>query len=340
MPEINNLPVGLESAALSVTGPGTDVANTLDGAGMALGDLVKHVGMAVAETQRRLNEACADTSNKLASTLVDVVAVRHTKYHDDGRYESGGNITTKLPLINFMDPVNYEMTEVRLQGQFYASEIKSANTTSTDTTRYASSTSVHLGGWLQQPGVANGVNAAAAAAQTGSGTGYASQSQVGSMNGSASASEYQFGQVRMNAEMTPRNDIGVPKPRHIVRGPTLLLLPRGIVTDPATVTPDAPLRQRSTVVRVSYRRRPAEGQQEGNGIAGKSFTIETSGLDWTFCDSNGVPNETSAFTQTDNAGDLYFLVRRSCLPGEDTAQRAFTLTARIGLVNASVAVML
>lgn len=340
MPEISNLPAGLESTALSVNGPGTDVANTLDGAGMALGDLVKQVGMAVAETQRRLNEACADTANTLAETLVDVVAVRHTRYNDDGSYHSGGNINTRLPLINFMDPVNYEMTDVRLQGQFFASEIKSANTTSVENTRYSSSTSVHLGGFFRQPGVAAGVNAAAAAAQTGSGTGYASLSSTGTETGTASASEYQFGQVRMNAEMTPRNDIGVPKPRHVVRGPTLLLLPRGIVTRPAVVTPDAPLQERSTIVRVSYRRRPANGAREGTGIKNASFTVETSGLDWNFCTSDGTVNETDAATRTDENGDLFFVVRRRFAAGDDVTQRAFALTARIGLVNASVSVML
>jgi hypothetical protein len=340
MPEFSNLPVGLESGTLSVTGPGTDVASTLDGAGMALGDLVRQVGMAVAETQRRLNENCAETANTLATTMVDVVAVRHTQYNNDGSYRAGGNINSRMPLINYVELVNYEVSDLRLQGQFYASEIKSASTTSTDNTRYASSTSVHLGGWFQQPGVANGVNAAATAAQTGSGTGYASQSHVGTMTGSASSSEYQAGQVRMNAELTPRDDLGVPKPRHVVRGPSLLLLPRGINTFPATVTEQAPLQWRSCVVRVSYLRRPTEGQQVGTGIKDASFVVETSGLEWNFCQEDGTVDETPASTKTNAAGDLFFVVRRTFRPGDDTAPRAFTLTARIGLVNASVAVML
>lgn len=340
MPEFSILPAGLESSTLSVTGPGTDVASTLDGAGMALGDLVKQVGMAVAETQRRLNDSCADTANTLANTMVDVVAVRHTRYNDDGSYNTSGNIVTQMPLAAYAEIVNYEVSELRLQGQFYASEIKAANTTSTDTTRHATSTSVHLGGWFQQPGVASGVNAAATAAQTGSGTGYSMQSHVGTMNGSASASEYQAGQVRMNAEITPRNDIGVPRARHVVRGPSLLLLPRGVTTFPAVVSAEAPLQRRSTVVRVSYRRRPTEGQQQGTGIKDASFVVETSGLEWSFCLENGTPDETSAATRTDANGDLYFVVRRNFAPGDDTTPRAFTLTARIGLVNASVAVML
>jgi hypothetical protein len=340
MADTTNLPVGMQTGTLSVNGPGTDVAGTLDGAGMALGDLVKQVGMAVAETQRRLNDSCAETANTLAGTLVDVVAVRHTHYNDNGTYASGGNINSRLPLANFMDPVNYHLADVRLQGMFYASEIKSASTTSTDTSRYSSSTSIHLGGFMSQPGLAAGVGAAADAARNGTGSGYASQYETGTQTGTASASEYQYGQVRMNAEMVPRNDIGVPKPRHVVRGPTLLLLPRGVATRPAVVAPEAPLQERSTVVRVSYRRRPTETAKEGSGIKDASFVVETGGLEWSFCDEDGVKNETVEYTRTDASGDLYFVVRRGFAPGADTAPRAWTLTARIGLVNASVSIML
>lgn len=343
MPDTQNLPVGLQSMTLA-EGPANSVGDKLGGAGLAFGDLVKQVGMAVAQTQRRLNETCAATANSLATTTVDVIAVQATEYNEDGTVKDNRNITMPLPLVNFIDPVNYEMATVHLQGVFQASEFKAANLTTTDASRYNGSTSLHLGGWFSGPSAGSGVQQAANAALNGSGGSYnyASQGNTHTESGSATQQAYEFGQVRMNAEMIPRDDIGVPKPNHIVRGPSLLLVPQELKTEPVTPTAEHPLTERSIIVKVTYRRRPTADEPEGTPIEGASFAIETGGLPWNYCSSVGLVDETEAstFKETDEDGVLYVKVRRTFTAGEDTALRSFIVTARIGLIATSVPVNL
>jgi hypothetical protein len=337
MPDTSILPVGLQSTTLA-EGVGNTVGDKLGGAGLAFGDLVKQVGMSVAETQRRLNETCAATANALANTTVDVIAVQATEYGDDGSVDANRNITMPLPLVNFIDPVNYEMSEVHLQGVFYASEFKAANLTTTDSSRFNGSASLHLGGWFSGTSAGAGVTAAAAAAASGSGGSYnsATESATHTESGSATKQSYEFGQVRMNAEMIPRDDIGVPKPNHIVRGPSLLLVPQELKTLPQTPTAEHPLTERSVIVKLSYRRR------NGDAIPDASFAVETGGLPWNYCNAAGVVDETddSEFMETSSAGELYVKVRRTFTAGEDTAMRSFVVTARIGLIATSVPVNL
>jgi hypothetical protein len=338
MPDTQSPAVTVETA-----GPGSNVGDKIDTAGMALGDLVKHVGVAVAATQARLNDSCAATANSLATTTVDIIAVRHTDYNDDGTYaETSGNIMMPLPLVNFVDPVNYEMTEVHLQGVFQASEIRSASSYGTDSSRGYAGASLHLGGFFGGASLAGGLNAATSQAQNGSGSGYGSVSSTSSDYGSSSRTETEFGQVRMNAQMTPRNDIGVPKPRHIIRGPSLLLVPLGVATEPRTPTAEAPLEERRVIVKASYVRRPTAARPAGEPIANASFTVETSGLDWSYCSEAGVPDDSSAstYTKTKANGELFFVVRRRFTPGEDTTPRAFSVSARIGLVSSTIPVTL
>lgn len=344
MAETSNLPAGLRSATLAEDAA-SGLGGTLDGAGMALGDLVKQVGMAVADTQRRLNETCASTANALAGTMVDVVAVRHTEYDDEGNVVEGANITMELPLVGFVDPVNYEMSQVHLQGVFQASEFKSAHAGSSGGSHSHGGASLYLGGYGAGPGVAAGLNAAAGAAQGGAAGGYAygARSSSSAEYGGAYTHQREFGQVRMNAEMVPRNDIGVPKPRHVVRGPTLLVVPQGVASTPAHPTAESPLAERSSVVKVTYRKRPSQADTVGAPIAGASFAVEADGLQWGYCNAAGTvvdDSDVSTFRQTDANGVLYFKVRRVFAPGEDTAPRSFALSARIGLVQSTVPVAL
>ena len=56
----------------------------------------------------------------LASTLVNVIAVRERVFRDDGTLDHVTNHVRPLPLISFIDPVFYQWTSVRLQGEFVA----------------------------------------------------------------------------------------------------------------------------------------------------------------------------------------------------------------------------
>ncbi|HMC17449.1 MAG TPA: hypothetical protein VKI18_17570, partial [Albitalea sp.] len=116
------LPFGAGTTTLALTGT-ADVADELSRAGMSFGKLVETTGRAVAETQLKLNETGAAMASTLATTLVDVIAVQESIYDDDGNLDDSHTFTRKLPLINFIDPVFYEWSAVRLQGQFSASEL-------------------------------------------------------------------------------------------------------------------------------------------------------------------------------------------------------------------------
>lgn len=331
MPDMDNPPAG--------------VAETQERAGMALGALVRDVGLSVAATQRRMNETCATTASALAGTMVEIVAVRQTEYADDGEVGASSNILMELPLVNFVDPVNYQFERLHLQGVFHSSEVRSGAASSVDTTHRAGSASVYLGVWGGGASAGDSVARAADAAANG-GTGadwsYQGQSTSHAATGTGSAYRQEVGQIRMNAEILPRTDIGVPKPNHVVRGPRLSVVPHAAVELPQDRPAGTPLAARAMRLTVDYRRRPAAGATEGTPIQGASFTIETDGLPWSYCDAAGNVDEspTSALHETAADGTLHLLLRRGFTPGEETAPRTFTLTVRIGLIRTSIPVSL
>ncbi len=95
-----------------------NVSDELRGAGIAFGTLVERTGAAVAATQLQLDTSSAATASALASTLVNVIAVRERVFRDDGTLDHVTNHVRPLPLISFIDPVFYQWTSVRLQGEF------------------------------------------------------------------------------------------------------------------------------------------------------------------------------------------------------------------------------
>ncbi len=188
-------PVGAGSTALGLTGT-ADVSDELSRAGMSFGKLVELTGKAVADTQFKLNQTGAAMASVLATTQVDVIAVQESIYDDEGNLDESKTFTRKLPLINFIDPVFYEWTAVRLQGQFYASEFVSSQE-STTSTFHSTDGSGNAG-----LGIIFGF-------------GYTSMN-YGSTNTSSNidtSADRSFGHVRASALLQPKRDIGVPPPR-------------------------------------------------------------------------------------------------------------------------------
>jgi len=174
----------------------TDVSGQLATAGLAFGDLVKLTGKAVADTQNKLNQTGAASTSALAKTLVDVIAVSEVDYDDSGNVTGSKTFTQQLPLIDFIDPVIYQWTQVRLQGRFTASQF--AGSASTDThTNTSTDTSGQAGFGLIFGGGYN--NFQFDDSQTHVDSNFRVESSVGLM--------------RMNAVLEPRHDVGVPKPR-------------------------------------------------------------------------------------------------------------------------------
>lgn len=298
------VPVGQPTLALAAN---ANVADEGKAAGVSFGALVKATGMAVGTTQAALNDNSAATATALATTLVDVIAIQERIYDDLGNVTDAKSHSLKLPLINFIDPVFYQWSRVRLQGYFYAREFASDSSTSSTVTTVSAGGGASFGGFLFGSGRFNlGTTSTSLDVETSSDTSY--------------------GMVRMNALLEPRRDIGIPRPTQVIQGPSLAIIQGEITNVPATGTPDS----RTMSLLIEYRKR------DGSPIAGKSISIETNGVPWSF-------DTTPA--QTDANGQLPLTLKRDFVqpanPGDpiDTSPQEFVVSARIGLVQNSTTVV-
>jgi hypothetical protein len=299
MPE-ELIPVGSFTSTLAVGD--ANIQPEIDRAGRSFGNLVLTTGKAVAETQRRLNETGAATATALANTLVDVIALQEKVYDDQGNVSQVLNHVEHLPLVNFIDPVFYEWSQVRLQGVFTAKELASA--TSSSASDHQSDNKSGQGGLLVIFG--------------GGRTTFDAEGSTKETS-TNSDSDLSFGNVRMNALLQPRQDVGVPRPTQVIQGPRLAII-HGSVTD---VREGTVLTARTMDVLIQYHRR------DGTPIAGKPISVETPGVSWSF---------TGAQT-TDASGNLQIQLRREFLDADaDRTQKDFVVTARIGIVQNSTTV--
>jgi hypothetical protein len=295
------LPIGAGSSALALTGA-ADVSDELLRSGMSFGKLVETTGQAVADTQLKLNETGAAMASTLATTLVDVIAVQETIYDDEGNIDSAQTFTRKLPLINFIDPVFYEWSAVRLQGQFSASELVSSQENKTT----SGSSSFGFGG----VGISFGIIGVG-----GIGTSSSTTTTTSDIDQSFDRS---FGHVRASALLEPKRDIGVPAPRQVVRGPSLNVI-AGEIVDVLTA---GALTARTMSALLELRR------QDGSPITGKSISIETDGAPWAFT--------TPGAETTDASGQVAITLRRDFVGATpDTTPKDVVLSARLGLVSNS-----
>jgi hypothetical protein len=290
-------PIGSFTTTLAVKD--ANVTDEISRAGASFGDLILTTGKAVAETQRKLNETGANTATELANTLVEVIALQERVFDDQGNVIEGKSYVQHLPLVNFIDPVFYQWSQVRLQGLFYAGEFASASSTSS----------------VSASGSANvGINFLAV---SGGYTGKSSTSQVNTDRDS----DMSYGNIRMNALLEPRADIGVPKPTQIIQGPRLAII-HGAIAD---VKPAAVLTGRTMAVMIEYHKR------DGSPLADKSISIEAPGMQWSYMVLNA-PTETPQ--QTDADGKLEIQLRREFLDEDaDTAPKDFVVSARIGILQ-------
>jgi hypothetical protein len=296
----STLPAGAGSSRFELPGA-ANAAGELAQAGMSFGKLVEFTGKAVAETQLKLSQTGTAMASTLATTQVDVIAVQENIYDDEGRLDDAVTHTRKLPLINFIDPVFYKWSAVRLQGFFFARELVAS--TEQTTTQDASSSRL-LGSGLSfvlGPGAMS----------------FSNSSSTTTSNVDVSQ-DLSFGNIRASALLEPERDIGVPRPRQVVRGPSL-----GVVSgDIQDVLNGTAVTARTMSVLLQLRR------TDGTPIAGKPISIDSDGAPWTFTNP--------AQTVTNATGDLAITLRREFV-GEtpDLSPKPVVLTARLGLVSNS-----
>lgn len=278
----------------------TDVSGQLATAGMAFGDLVKLTGKAVADTQTKLNKTGADSTSALAKTLVDVIAVQELDYDDDGNVTGEQTFTQQLPLIDFIDPVIYQWSEVRLQGRFTASQF--AASASTDTGSDTSTNSEGQAGF----GIIFGGgynNFQWDDTQTHVDTNFRIEESVGL--------------IRMNAVLEPRHDIGVPKPRQAIVGPRIAI-DGGPITDVGN-----PATSRTMEVVITY------SNSAGDPIANKELAIDTQGVAWAY----------QAGNTTDANGTVTIVLTRQFVgDNPDRTPVGFVVSVRKGIVGEATTV--
>lgn len=289
------VPIGASTSTLAVKN--ANVTDEINRAGRSFGNLVLTTGKAVAETMKKLNETGAASATALATTLVDVIALQEKVFDDNGNVTDIKTHVQHLPLVNFIDPVFYEWSQVRLQGTFYANEFATASESKVESS--SSTGDLAQGGLLLIFGP--GYNTGEAQQQT-------------TKVDSNSDSDISFGNVRMNALLQPRTDIGVPKPTQVIQGPRLAII-HGAITD---IKSGEILTAREMSVLIQYHRRG------GAPIEGKSISVETPGVAWSFVGAQ----------VTDASGNLEIKLRREFIDEDaDTTQKDFVVTARIGIVQ-------
>lgn len=301
---MNENELATSSSTLDILPFDPAIDDELDRAGVAFGDLVETTGEAIANTQLRLDLNSAATAQALATTQVDVIAARETTYHDNGSIDSQVDHTMKLPLINFIDPVFYEWSHVRLQGQYYAMEVATA--TQAKQKNYTRQTRTGQAGLLVFFG--------------GGRTSNRSSSSVVERE-STSSRDTSVGRMRMNALLRPREDVSVPKPVQVIQGPNIAILQSEFIADSS----GGFLSSRTMEIIIQYTTR------EGDPIAGKSFSVDTNGLTWQYT-SAGI---------TDSDGNVSVTLIRNFVDAEaDTTPADFIISARKGMVSNSITVQM
>jgi hypothetical protein len=298
-------PVGAGATVLGLSS-NADVSKEIGSAGMSFGKIIEFTGMAVADTQFKLNQTGAAMASALATTQVDVIAVQESIYDDDGNLSQSATFTRKLPLINFIDPVFYEWTAVRLQGQFCASEfVSKQQSTTSNTSPSAAASSSGNSGVL---GILFGI--------MGSSGGGTVSTTTGTSSTVNSSFDRSFGQIRASALLEPKTDIGVPPPRQVIRGPSLNVV-AGEIGDVTDSGGKLIGRTMSALLELN--------KPDGTPIQGKSISIETDTTPWSF--------SVAGAETTDASGQVAITLRRDFLgDNPDTAPKDVILSARLGLV--------
>lgn len=305
------LPVGADTRALGLT-QDADVNAGIQSAGMSFATLLKTTGLAVADSSRQLNEVGATMASALAGTQVDVIAAQITAYDDNGMPHAEGSktLTQKLPLINFIDPVFYEWSRVRLQGYFQASEFVASNESRSGAV-----------------GVSAGASSSGFGFIFGSGRNYLNFNTSSTSSDVDVSREQSYGTIRASALLEPKADVGVPKPRQLISAPSIGIMFGPDATDTATT-------RSKDVALICYK---ADGSKQAS--EGLPLSVEVDGAQWTW----KVPVVPGALPTTSAEGVVTLALSRDFpMPAGatevDKAPIDLTLTVRMGVVSSTAVI--
>ena len=321
-----NLPIGAARAPVAAIrarapgdaprGLGADVTGQLAAAAPAFGDVLLSVGTAVARSQAALDAGLLETAKKLSATKITVVTDVIQKLDDDGLPVGDDSelITADVALINFVAPTVHQWEHVALSmdlevGEFDAEQGVRFSRTQASTASVPSK----LGGFLGWFGLSLG-NESRTTTSLSSG---ASTSDV--------EASWAQGQVRLDAQLSPRATGKFPVPATVTIGPSIYFA-QGSVSEKKALNV---VTERSMELVISVRK--AGGAVNPN----QSIVVEAPGYRLSFATGSGFTGST-----TNTQGQVKVTLTRE-IPNERFLRlTGQSVTARMGQVSNSVVINL
>jgi hypothetical protein len=296
-----------------------DITDEIDKGGPAFGAFVKAVGLGVAEAQAKLDATLVDTAKALSETQIDVIAVFEQQIDDNGQMTTGKIHKEKLPLVNYIMPTAYQWSRVYLSADMNMSEINATNGFNIQGSSSSFTAGVSGGYGLMQ----GGWNVKGDTRFTTGGY------QQGGEN--STAQDKAQGQLHMEATLESRDDIQLPRPFVLQKGPRLKITAGARQDIPGTGAPVPPATTVDPIGRTVTLTLELKGQTN-NALANKQleYRINQPLLNYTTTPANGM---------TDANGQLKIELRREGAAFDKTKPpEPVTVTAWLGLVNEQVVV--
>jgi len=186
-----------------------DITDELEKGGPALGAFLKATGLAVADSQKALDASFRETAEMLSKQQVDVIAVFEQIIDDDGNMDAGIPKIQKLPLINYVMPVGYEFSRIYLEADMNVQEFNAAK-------------GMNIKGKSTSVGVKAGFKAGMFGASGGASTAI-SHSNFSRELDTSLAQDTAAGSLHIEATLEPRDEIALPSPLILQKGPKLAL---------------------------------------------------------------------------------------------------------------------
>lgn len=293
------------------------ITDEMTEAAPAFGQFVKSVGLAVAEAQTSLDKTLVETAKALSDTQIDVIAVFEQQIDDNGQMEKGNVHKEKLPLVNYIMPTAYKWDRVYLQANMKVKEFNTSN------------------GFNIQ-GKSSSFAAGAQANYGFAGFGASGSVRYSSSNYQyggeiSSATDEAAGDLQLEATLEPREDIQLPRPFVLQKGPRLKIT-AGARTDMLNEATPPEIIGRQVTLTADLK------SKENNALTGKQleYSISQPLLNYETFDPD---NPSQATNQTNAKGQLGIKLTRSGAAFDRTrAPEPVTVTVWLGLVSQQVVV--
>lgn len=302
----------LQPLGVGETAADSSVTDELSGGGVAFGEFVKSVGLAVAAAQTELDKTLVSTAKELSNTSIDTVAVFEQQIKDDdGTMDKGTVHIQKLPLTNYLMPTAYNWRRVFLEANMNVQEFNARSGFNIQQKSFSADARIR-GSYGMLGGSISGS------------AGFAYGQSSSNVDASVST-DVAAGTLHMEATLEPRDDVALPRPFVLQKGPTLQLL----------------VGARKAIHQDNDETKPVIGQKvdltahlkktDGSDNSGKDLSISISEPLLTY--------ETTA-SKTDANGEVKLTVKREGAAFDPTTPLKAIVRVSFGLVTSSVGISL